>query len=144
MSDIRNRIHAGRTLTRFTEADGEDVIGWPELAYESIRAINHLTSGAVVPAPVLYQVLGELKGVGHLLPQALNQLGVGLERSLTEIDGVYDDARDPADTVTRARQLLTDAAAAASQLGALLEEAQAVIAAQGYGRTESPSAPAGG
>lgn len=82
MSDIRNRIHGGRTLTRFTEADGEDVIGWPELAYESIRAINHLTFGAVVPAPVLYEVLGELKGVGRLLPQAFDQLGAGRRLSV--------------------------------------------------------------
>lgn len=47
-SSIENYVHGGRGLVGFDE-DGGLVVGWPELAHESIRAINHLNSG---PAPV--------------------------------------------------------------------------------------------
>lgn len=108
------------------------------MAYESIRAINHLTNhGAAIPAPVLYRVLGEMKGVGSLMPQALDQLGQGLRSSLTQFD-VYDHSGDPATNVARAQGLLEEAAAAARQLGALLEQAQSAIADQGYRGTDEP------
>ncbi|OLT43959.1 hypothetical protein BJF86_13285 [Serinicoccus sp. CNJ-927] len=114
---------------------GDVEAGWPEVAYESIRAINHLTSyGYAVPAPVLYDVLGNLQGVGYLLPQALTQLGEGLEKSLAEYD-VYDTAGDLHESVDVARGHLLTAADAARTLGAALEAAQSAIAGQGY-RTE--------
>ena len=43
-------------------------------AYEAVRSLNHTTLAAKLPAPVVYDVLGNLKGVGHMLPQALQQL----------------------------------------------------------------------
>ena len=75
--DVENRLYGGRTLVGFA-MDGEYVAGWPEVAYEAIRAINHLTSHGPIPAPTVYRILGELKGVGHLLPQALGQIARGL------------------------------------------------------------------
>lgn len=126
---IENLIHNGRTLTGYTDDEGEH-IGWPEVAYEAIRAINHLTFSEPIPAPTLYRILGELKGVGHLLPQALQQLGSGLTKSLDEFD-IYDNKRDPADSVALAREHLAVAAAAAAALGSALEEAQTAINSQG-------------
>ena len=101
-------------------------------AYEAIRALNHATlGGANLPAPVVYDVLGNLKGVGHLLPQALNQLARGLGRSLEEYD-VYDDGGEPLQSVATAADHLTEAARLAVALGVALEAAQSAIAQQGY------------
>ena len=132
-TQIERLIHDGRSLVAYDDADGR-VIGWPEMAYESIRAINHLTSrGQIIPAPTLYNILGELKGVGHLLPQALEQLGRGLSASLDQLDVTEDDqTRDPRDSVATALSLLDQAAKLARDLGATLESAQAAIAGQGY------------
>ena len=71
--DIEHRLHGGRTLVGFTE-EGEYVAGWPEVACEAIRAIKHLTGHGPIPAPTAYRILGELKGVGHLLLQARAQI----------------------------------------------------------------------
>lgn len=124
------RIHAGRKLTRIFD-DGDADQSWPEVAYESIRGINHLTSGGPIPAPVVYDVLGNLKGIGHMLPQALTQLGDGLLRSLDEFD-VYDNKGDARTNATNAVQLLMAAAEHAEALGAALEAAQGAINSQGY------------
>lgn len=48
--NIEKLVHDGRALVGSTEA-GEDVAGWPEVAYEAIRAINHLTVSGPIPAP---------------------------------------------------------------------------------------------
>ncbi len=105
--------------------------GWPELAYESLRAINHLTGHGPIPAPIVYRILGELKGIGHLLPQACAQLARGLEESLHALD-VYDHRREPVESVTEAVPLLNQALRKATELGELLEAAQTAIAEQGY------------
>lgn len=129
---IEKAVHAGRGMTTWTAPDtDEGEIGWPEMAYESIRAINHLTFSHPIPAPVLYDVLGNLKGVGHLLPQALSQLGAGLQRSLQEFE-VYDQDGDPVENVEQAVAHLQEAAVAARALGAALEAAQSAVAMQGY------------
>jgi hypothetical protein len=127
---VETLLYGGRTLVGHTE-DGERIAGWPEVAYEAIRAINHLTSHGPIPAPTAYRILGDLKGVGHLLPQALEQLCRGLQASL-EVFDVYDHRRDPAASVSDAVALLCRAARKASDLGQLLEDAQAAISEQGY------------
>ena len=127
---VENLLYGGRTLVGYTE-EGERIAGWPEVAYEAIRAINHLTSHGPIPAPTAYRILGDLKGVGHLLPQALEQLCRGLQASLEAFD-VYDHRRDPAASVSDAIALLARAARKASDLGQLLEDAQAAISEQGY------------
>lgn len=131
-SEIERMLHNGRGLTEWTDpSSGEGQPGWPEIASESIRAINHLTVGQAVPAPVLYDVLGNLKGVGHRMPQVLAQLADGLQRCLDE-DRVYDRDGDPATNVELARDHLAATADAARTLGAELEAAQSAIASQGY------------
>jgi len=127
---VENRLYGGRALIGYTE-EGERVAGWAEVAYESIRAINHLTLHGPIPAPTGYRILGDLKGVGHLLPQALGQLARGLRASLEAFD-VYDHRRDPGESVAEAIGLLCRAARKAADLGQLLEDAQAAISEQGY------------
>ena len=129
IANVENLLHDGRCLVGYDD-QGEYVAGWPEVARESIRAINHLTGHGPIPAPTVYRVLGELKGVGHLLPQALAQLTQGLQKSL-EVYRVYD-ARDPADSVLEATLLLNQALRKAAEVGELLEAAQAAISEQGY------------
>ena len=126
---LKNLIHDGRCLVGYDD-QGEYVASWPEVAHESIRAINHLTDHGPIPAPTVYRVLGELKDVGHLLPQALAQMTQGLQKSL-ELYRVYD-ARDPVDSVLEATLLLNQALRKAAELGELLEAAQAAISEQGY------------
>jgi hypothetical protein len=111
-------------------------------AYEAIRAINHRTMWARLPAPVVYSILGSLKGVGYLLPQALNQLASGLGRSLDEYLVYEDDDRDPVQSVATAADHLSRAVQLAAALGAALELAQRAIAHQGY-REEGPTHPTG-
>lgn len=131
--EVELRVHNGRGINASDDPEtGEAVAGWPEVAYESIRALNHLTFGATIPAPVVYDVLGNLKLVGTHLPQLFQQLAAGLERSLIEYD-VYDRrTADPPGSVQAAHQYLLDAASAARQLGASLESAQSEISGQGY------------
>ncbi len=115
IASVENLLYSGRALVGFTD-EGERIAGWPEVAHESIRAINHLTSHGPIPAPTAYTILGDLKGVGHLLPQALEQLCRGMQASLTAFD-VYDHGRDPAESVMDAVALLARASRKAADLG---------------------------
>ena len=135
VANVENLLYGSRSLVGFTE-EGDYVSSWPELTHESLRAINHLTSHGPIPAPTLYRVLGELKGIGHLLPQACAQLARGLKESLHSLD-VYDHRREPGESVIEAVLLLNLALRKATELGELLEAAQAAIAEQGY-RTSDP------
>ncbi|WP_299520937.1 hypothetical protein [uncultured Serinicoccus sp.] len=56
---------------------------------------------------MLHDVLGNLKSVKYLLPQALTQLGEGLENLLAEYN-VYDTAGDPHESIDVARGHLPD------------------------------------
>lgn len=129
-TDVENCRYGGRTLVGCTE-EGGFVAGWPEVAYEAIRAINHLNNQGPIPAPTVYRILGELKGVGYLLPQALAQIARGLRASLDVLD-VYDHRRDPAESMADAVILLNQALRKASELGELLEATQRAISEQGY------------
>lgn len=107
------------------------VVGEADAVYEAVRTICHHSE--TYPAPTVYRVLGNLKGaVGPMLAQALEQLAVGLERSLTEFDVYEDDGRDPMESVAAAAQHMRAAATLADQIGNHLAEAQTAIAGQGY------------
>lgn len=130
--DVTRSLYSGRTITGHEGADGERIEGWADISYESIRAMNHITGHSYpIPAPVAYRILGNLKGVGAMLPQLLGQLDRGMVASLDTFD-VYDHDRAPAESVAQAHELLTQAAGLAEQLGALLSAAQSAIASQGY------------
>lgn len=109
-----------------------EVVRAADDAYEAIRTINHLTITQVYAAPTVYSVLGNLKGVGHLLPQACTQLARSLGRSLDEYDVYEDDGRDPVASVATATDHLSRAARLAAELGAELEKAQSAISRQGF------------
>lgn len=101
-------------------------------AAEAIRAINHATQTGPIPAPVLYELLGELKLAAQRLPQALTQLADRLDASLRAYD-VYDEpGRDPHYSVIEANTHLSDTARYAEKLAERLEAAQTAIHAQGY------------
>jgi hypothetical protein len=101
--------------------------------YEDLHAINHLTlPGRSLPAPIVYQVLGNLRGIEYMLPQALGQLAAGLGKSLDTHEVYEDDGRDPVQSVATVTDHLTRAAQLAQQLGAELAKAQSAISRQGY------------
>lgn len=103
-----------------------------EEIHQGIRGMCHESSGAVLPAPDLFQILGTLQAGAHLLPQALNQLADGLVRSLTEYVVTEDDGRTPTESVLTATRHLTRAGWLAGELGRELEAAQEAISGQGY------------
>jgi len=114
-----------RTITRYADD-----------AYYAVRAINHATiTRTPIPAPVVYDVLGALKQLGHALDQALGQISTGLAASL-EAPSLYEvyeaDGSDPAQSVAAARAALNIACGAARDLGGDLEHAQNQLTWQGY------------
>ncbi|GAA4345657.1 hypothetical protein [Microbacterium rhizosphaerae] len=104
-------------------------------AFEAILAINHATMvmDAGIPAPVMCQVLGDLKvATGSGLAQALSQLARGLESTLANYVVYQDDGTDPVQAVAQAVDALVGAASDAQRIGRKLNEAQSAIAGQGY------------
>lgn len=118
ITQIEGRAYNGRTLTGTAGQPG-----WSEIAVEAVQAINRLTTFAgPIPAPVILEVLGNLKRVGYELPQALHQLSHRLSRSSDQDPGSAD--RDHSPGAAEARELLAEAARQAAQFGVLLEAAQ--------------------
>lgn len=109
-----------------------DVTRHSDNARESIRAINHITLGRTLPAPFIYEVLGNLRGMVDALPQAFNQLSLTLAKSLDEFEVFEDDGGDPSARTKEATDHLVLAAHLADQLGNELAAAQTAIARQGY------------
>ena len=129
-------IHDGRCLTSFDQ-DGERVIGWPEMVYESVRGCNYVTAlwnGVIFTPPVIYDALGNLRGAAYLFPQAFEQMAGGLGEALkvADLHLVEDDGEDSAERINDAATLLIQAAGLARQLGETLELAQRAINRTGY------------
>jgi hypothetical protein len=93
--------------------------------HAALHAIT-LRSRATHPAPVVYGVLGNLKTIGHFLPETCTQLDQGLVKSLDD----YDVGTDPAESIMRAREHLSRAAKLADQLGTELAKAQEALSRQ--------------
>ena len=111
------------------------VVQLAEDSSEALRSLCHITGGPM-PAPLLYDVLGNLKGSGYRLAQALQQMSSGLGLSLDKYD-VYDgEGRDPVQSVATAVDHLTRAGQLATQLGQELDLAQSAINMQGYRQAE--------
>jgi hypothetical protein len=111
-------------------SDHDDLVQHADTAYEAIRALNHRTWRAI-PAPLAYDLLGSLNNLGYGLEQLLLQFSDGLTRSLTEYD-VYDNNRDPAESVAVATKAMRTAARHAHDIGVLLSTAQTAINQQGH------------
>jgi len=119
---------------------------YAEHAYEAVRAINHATiTRPPLLAPVVYEILGNLKQLGYALDQALGQISVGLAASL-EAPGLYEvyeaDGSDPAVSVEAARAAIGIACGAADDLATSIEYAQGQLTWQGY-RPVTPTATGG-
>jgi hypothetical protein len=106
-----------------------------DAAYEAIRALNHATIMTTVPAPVVYALLGSLRQLEHAVAQLAGQLGSSLRRSLSEFD-VYDDTRDPAESVAMAAAALTETATHANRSADCAAAAQLAITWQGFRLSE--------
>lgn len=116
-----------------TDEESPAVIDAADGLYENLRDICHLTQpGTSVPAPVAYSVLGNLTGIGTMLPQTLTQLAAGLGKSLDTHDVYEDDGRDPVQSIATATDHLTKAADLAQQLGQEIAHAQSALSRQGY------------
>lgn len=104
-------------------------------ATEAIRGINHLTEGSpAIPAPQMFEVLGDLKCLGYGLEQALRQLARSLASSLAVYAVFEEDGGNPEESVAYAMDSMRVAAGHASRLGEVLDFAQTDISRQGYYR----------
>ena len=102
-----------------------------EDAYEAIRSLNHATIVATIPAPVAYALLGSLSQLEDAVSQLTRQIAAGLGRSLFDFD-VYDDAREPVESVRIAEAALVEVATHARRAADRASAAQAAIAWQGF------------
>ncbi|TDW18587.1 hypothetical protein [Kribbella kalugense] len=100
-------------------------------AYGAIRSLNDATITATVPAPVAYALLGSLSQLQDAVAQFAGQIATGLDRSLLDFD-VYDDARDPAESVAMAAAALEEAKTYAAVVAERVSTAQSAIAWQGF------------
>lgn len=112
------------------EHEREEAIEAADEAAEAIRTINHLTLGAIIPAPDLYRMLGKMAAAVERMPQALGQFSVGLERSMGTYQVQQDDGSDPAVATEQAVEHLRHARELADDLGRSLREARAAITFQ--------------
>jgi hypothetical protein len=80
----------------------------------------------VIEAPVACRIIGSASELAYGMPQALTQIGEALRRSLTVYD-VYDQEREPSESVAMVTKSLADAADAFIAAGQHLADAQAAI-----------------
>jgi hypothetical protein len=112
--------------------DGATLVEHAAAAAAAIRAITHLTRGAVLPAPHVYDALGHLAEAAHALPQALGQITTALGDSALHYDLTDAPGRDPQFSILEAGTHLADAAHRAEKLADALDATRTAIADQGY------------
>lgn len=100
-------------------------------AYVAVESLNHATVNAVIPAPVAYGLLGSLSRLQDAVGELVAQVATGLGRSLLAYD-VYDDAREPGESIRLAEASLLRAAIHARSAAERASAAQAAIAWQGF------------
>jgi predicted Zn-ribbon and HTH transcriptional regulator len=116
-----------------TEADG---------IYEAFRMLNHATITNNAPAPLVYDLTGNLKAATWGYRQLCEQLGRGVVGSLTEYE-VYDNSdRTPEESAELCRAHLLRAATLLEQVGREIEAAQSAVNQQGYTDRKSDQAAA--
>lgn len=103
-----------------------------ELADE-MHELSVAVLGRAVPAPELYEVLGNVKlAAGSLLAELLGRLADGIERSIDEFEVYEARGGSPVTNAAAAASLLQGAAAHADRVLRLLDEAQTAICWQGH------------
>lgn len=111
--------------------------GAAEEAAEALRTLNHLT----IPAPSpgvpgwedvgdIYRVLGELRALVDRLPQACDQLAMGLQRLGDRADWRTDDGTNqhPDEVVATAVEGLQVAGCIAEDIGGNVQQAHCAAA----------------
>lgn len=102
-------------------------------ASEAVRDINHRTIGSpAIPAPQIYEVLGDLKALGYGLEQTLRQLARSLASSLSVYALYEEDGGNPEESIAYAMESMRVAAGHAGRLGEVLDSAQCDISRQGF------------
>lgn len=110
-------------------------------AYQAVQTIEATTRnfGQVpLPAPMVYDLLADLKSIGYVLGHALTRIAADLNASHRAYDLFNDDGTDPTDTLDNAADLFAAATVHAHGIGRALEDAQAELSTQGY-RITKPS-----
>lgn len=98
-------------------------------ALEAIRDLNQLTADAPpLPAPMVLPVLTHLEDLGRRLHQGVQQLGVGLQRSLEEYELDEQTGAQPAVTADLAVFELLQALAAATEFARRIGRARVAVA----------------
>lgn len=138
-TEVDRLLYGGRTIRTRDDDNGERVEGWGDVAREALRGLCHITisPGAQgIPAPVAYDVLGNLSAAASMIEQLAGQLDRGLRASL-DAEGieVYDRERDPRESVAAASGWFDQARSLAVDLSSALGAAQIAINEQGYEET---------
>jgi hypothetical protein len=107
-----------------------------EQGYEAVRSFNHRTMNRAIIAPEAYRILGEAAAMVGCLPQAFDQIAGGLRQALREYD-VYDQNRDPADSIEIAVAEMAAATRLFRDAYTHLSAAQTAINYQGINEDES-------
>lgn len=111
--------------------------GAAEEAAEALRSLNHLTLAAPSPGVPgwgdvgdIYRVLGELRVLADRLPQACDQLAMGLQRLGDRAEWRTDDgtSQHPDEVVATAVEGLQVASCIAEDIGGSLQQAHCSVA----------------
>lgn len=101
-------------------------------AYAALKKLALVTRGAQIPAPVGYDLIGDLKLAVFLLPEITENVSRALANSLNKFE-VYDaEGVDPVQSIASAADHLLRAASFALQMAEELDRAQSAIRDQGY------------
>lgn len=116
---------------------GSTPAGAAEGAAEALRTLNHLTLAAPWPGTPgwedvgdIYRVLGELRALADRLPQAFDQLAMGLQRLGDRADWCTDDgtSQHPDEVVATAVEGLQVAGCIVEDIGGSLQQAHCAVA----------------
>lgn len=124
----------GRANMRTTKEIGNGL-------FDGTGELSRAVHGRAVPAPELYEILGNLEGAGgYLLAELLGRLADGIQKSVAEYEVYEDDVGNPGGRAKLTAMLLREAAAHAKHICLCLEAAHSEIAGQGHrGRKTGPA-----
>jgi hypothetical protein len=108
-----------------------DILRHADIANEAVGAMGRVAP-EVLPGPIVYDVLAELKGLSHRLPEAFDKIASAMGKALKEFDMREDDGGDSEERSALSREHILKAAELARQMAAQLEAAQSAIAHQKF------------
>lgn len=126
-----------RQLEQLGQRQRDTASAFCDAATELARAANS-TSGRVIPAPVVYDILGNIKTALGALGEVVDYLPIGLNASFQDDKikiydrGVDGQDRDPTLQAGLAISYLTDLRESIQAAAAAAEAAQTAVNGQGY------------